>query len=48
MYFAVETKEANSKNDPELDNTICYEFSDDSNDVPLFPIDISDGEDQVC
>ena len=40
-------KEADSTNDPKLDETICYDFSDDSDGEPLFPIDSSDGEDQV-
>ena len=41
-----------STNDPELDETICYEIifsdSDDSDDSgPLFPTDNSDGESEV-
>ena len=50
FFISVEKWEADSTNDPELDETICYEinFSDDSDDSgPLFPSDHSDGESEV-
>ena len=53
VLISVETKEADSTNDPELDETICYEInfsdsnSDDSDCGPSFPNDSSDREDEV-
>ena len=53
FFISVEKWEADSTNDPELDETICYEInfsdSDDSDDQsgPLFPSNNTDVESEV-